>query len=97
MRLLLLVLASGCATTSATSNPRDPWEGYNRPVYDFNDALDRAVLKPVAQGYVKVLPEFARTGVNNFFGNLERLRHRPQQLPAGQARRKAPPTSDASW
>jgi phospholipid-binding lipoprotein MlaA len=65
----LLTLATGCATTGG--NPRDPWEGFNRPVYAFNDAVDRAVLKPVAQGYVKVVPEFARTGVNNFFGNIE--------------------------
>jgi phospholipid-binding lipoprotein MlaA len=69
----LLALATGCATTSGSSNPRDPWEGFNRPVYEFNDAVDRAVLKPVAQGYVKVVPEVARTGVNNFFGNLNDL------------------------
>ena len=69
LAVCLLALATGCAT-SGTSNPRDPWEGFNRPVYEFNDAVDRAVLKPVAQGYQKVLPEFARTGVNNFFANL---------------------------
>lgn len=66
--LTLLALVSGCAATSG--NPRDPWEGWNRPVHAFNEQLDQAVLKPVAQGYVKVTPEFARTGVNNFFGNL---------------------------
>ena len=65
----LLLLASGCATTA--SNPRDPWEAFNRPMYAINDTLDQAVLKPVAQGYVKVTPEFFRVGVNNFFGNIE--------------------------
>lgn len=72
-RLVALIVAclllAGCATTGET-NPRDPWEGFNRKSYAFNDAVDRAVLKPVAQGYVKVVPGFAREGVTNFFGNL---------------------------
>jgi phospholipid-binding lipoprotein MlaA len=68
--LLAALLLAGCATTGET-NPRDPWEGFNRKSYAFNDAIDRAVLKPVAQGYEKVVPAPAREGVNNFFGNLE--------------------------
>jgi phospholipid-binding lipoprotein MlaA len=64
----LLCLLAGCATTPG--NP-DPWEGLNRKTFAFNDAVDKAVLKPVATGYVKVTPQFARTGVNNFFGNIE--------------------------
>ena len=42
----------------------------NRKVYAFNEKLDEAVLKPVAQAYVDVLPSFVRTGVRNFLGNL---------------------------
>jgi phospholipid-binding lipoprotein MlaA len=42
----------------------------NRKVYAFNEKLDDAVLKPVAQAYVDVLPSFVRTGVRNFMGNL---------------------------
>jgi phospholipid-binding lipoprotein MlaA len=42
----------------------------NRTSYKFNDALDRAILKPVARGYMH-FPEPVRTGVNNFFVNLE--------------------------
>ena len=72
MRLLLpLLLAftlAGCATTNG--DPRDPWEGLNRKTYAFNDALDKAVMKPIAQGYQKVTPGFAQEGVNNFFENL---------------------------
>jgi phospholipid-binding lipoprotein MlaA len=49
---------------------RDPIEPVNRAVYQFNDTLDRALLKPVAQGYRAVLPEPVRDGVNNFFSNL---------------------------
>jgi phospholipid-binding lipoprotein MlaA len=72
--LLLACLAAavmaGCATTGG-SDPKDPWEGLNRKTFAFNDALDRAVLKPVATGYQRVIPGFAREGVNNFFENLD--------------------------
>ena len=72
MRLLaaiaFLLVLTGCATTGGE---KDPWESLNRKTFAFNDAVDRAVLKPVAQGYVKVVPGVARTGINNFFSNLE--------------------------
>jgi phospholipid-binding lipoprotein MlaA len=70
--LILVGAVSGCATV-ATPNPRDPLESFNRGVYTFNDALDRAILKPVATGYRTVIPQFARTGVRNFFSNLDDL------------------------
>ncbi|MDO9436160.1 VacJ family lipoprotein [Hydrogenophaga sp.] len=65
----LLSLAAGCAT-GPDANPRDPLEPLNRSVYKFNDALDTAILKPVATAYEKVTPSPVRTGVGNFFGNL---------------------------
>jgi phospholipid-binding lipoprotein MlaA len=67
----LVVVVSGCATVSGPPNPADPWEGYNRGAYAFNDAIDRAVLKPVAQSYVAGVPEFAQEGISNFFENLQ--------------------------
>jgi phospholipid-binding lipoprotein MlaA len=63
-----VALLSGCAATSP--DPRDPLEGINRGTYKFNDALDKAVLKPVAQGYNAVLPQPVRNCVGNIFGNL---------------------------
>ncbi|ANB02701.1 VacJ family lipoprotein [Ectothiorhodospira sp. BSL-9] len=64
-------LITGCATVPPESqDPRDPWESYNRAMFQFNDAVDRAVLKPVAQGYDKVTPQPVRTGIGNFFSNL---------------------------
>lgn len=62
------VLLAGCASTGG--NPKDPWEGYNRAMYAFNDAVDRAVVKPVAKGYQRAAPLPVRVGVGNFFGNL---------------------------
>ena len=64
---LALVLLAGCATTA--DNP-DPWEPMNRKVFAFNDSFDKAIFKPVAQGYQKVTPPVVRKGVNNAFDNL---------------------------
>ena len=49
----------------------DPLESFNRAMFHFNDKLYFWVLKPVAQGYKKVVPEAPRVGVNNFFSNLK--------------------------
>lgn len=65
--LLALALLQGCAIGP---NPRDPFEPFNRSVTRFNDGLDEAIVKPVAQAYQNTVPSPVRTGVNNFFGNL---------------------------
>jgi phospholipid-binding lipoprotein MlaA len=64
----LLAGLSGCASTA--NNPKDPIEGFNRAMFSFNDGLDKAIIKPVAQGYDYVLPQPVQTGVGNFFGNI---------------------------
>ena len=66
----LLLLAGALGGCAAGPNPRDPLEGFNRKVYAFNEGVDKAVLKPVAKGYVAVVPQLARRGVTNFFNNL---------------------------
>jgi phospholipid-binding lipoprotein MlaA len=55
---------------AGTANPVDPWENWNRKVYAFNDKLDTAVLKPVAETYRDVVPKLVRTGVSNVLGNI---------------------------
>ena len=67
--LLLAGTLGGCATSGG--NPADPLEPLNRVVFSFNDAADKAVIKPVARAYRAVLPGIVRTGVSNFFSNLE--------------------------
>lgn len=67
---LLATLLAACATTGG-GEPRDPWEGLNRKTYAFNEALDRTVLKPAAQGYQRVVPAYVRDRINNFYDNLE--------------------------
>lgn len=70
LRALWLTLALGAAQCAIAADARDPWENVNRRIYAFNDVVDTAVVRPVAQAYVQVVPGFARTGVHNFLGNL---------------------------
>ena len=55
---------------SAEENPKDPYEGFNRGVYTFNDTIDGAILKPIAMGYNHITPDVAKKGINNFYNNF---------------------------
>lgn len=70
--VLLSLLLAGCASTQNrhTDPENDPWEGFNRKVYAFNDGLDK-VVRPVAVGYDKIMPDPFQRGVGNFFRNLD--------------------------
>ena len=73
--LVAAVTLAGCASHSPqVANPADPWEGFNRRVFAFNQTIDRYALKPVAQGYDFVTPQPVQEGVGNFFSNLGELR-----------------------
>ena len=65
-----VMILAGCAT-GPNANPADPLEPFNRGVYKFNDAVDQAVLKPVATAYRDVTPPMVQRGVGNFFSNLD--------------------------
>ena len=67
----LIAAMVGCASIPAgvERSPQDPWEPFNRSVFEFNEGLDAYVLKPVVAGYRFVLPEFVRDGIYNFFSN----------------------------
>ena len=66
--LLAAFTLSGCLT--AGPNPEDPYEDFNRQMFAFNDGVDQAIIKPVAQGYRAVTNEPVREGVGNFSSNL---------------------------
>lgn len=73
-RVVLLVVTTalvGCASIPAgvEPSPHDPWESFNRSVFEFNEGLDAYLLKPVVAGYRFILPEFVRQGIYNFFSN----------------------------
>jgi phospholipid-binding lipoprotein MlaA len=71
--ILFSLLLTACAGTENrhTDPENDPWEGFNRKTYAFNDGLDKAIVRPVAVGYDKIMPDPAKRGVGNFFRNLD--------------------------
>jgi len=84
--LTALMAAAGCAHLPAghISDPRDPWERYNRTVFEFNDSLDRAVIKPVAEAYRDYVPELAQRSLRNVFSNLRDVIITAHQLLQGK-------------
>ncbi|WP_070888127.1 VacJ family lipoprotein [Pseudomonas sp. D1-3] len=76
--LMALPLAGQAAT-------EDPWESFNRPVFRFNDTVDTYALKPLAQGYRAVTPQFLETGVHNVFRNLGDVGNLANNLLQGKA------------
>ncbi|MEO0982803.1 MAG: VacJ family lipoprotein [Pseudomonadota bacterium] len=65
-------MTTGCATTSQTAEDEiyDPYEGFNRGVFAFNNTVDDILIVPLAKGYRAVTPEPARDGVSNALSNL---------------------------
>ena len=81
---IAIVLGSGCATTEVIDqkNPQqdmaiktkaDPYENFNRKMFNFNDKVDNYVAEPISNAYKKVTPQFVQTGVFNFFNNLKNI------------------------
>ncbi|MBI5447891.1 MAG: VacJ family lipoprotein [Gammaproteobacteria bacterium] len=71
--LVLSSAALAAADEPAAPNNRDPYETFNRHTYKLNDTLDRAILKPIAEGYVFIMPNVGQKGVHNFLTNLKQL------------------------
>jgi phospholipid-binding lipoprotein MlaA len=84
--LYLVTTMVGCASIPAgvQPSPQDPWEPFNRSVFEFNEGLDAYVLKPVVAGYRFVLPEFVRDGIYNFFSNYSDIYTALQNLLQGK-------------
>jgi phospholipid-binding lipoprotein MlaA len=68
--LFAALLQVAAPLSLADADPGDPWEGMNRRVFEFNEVMDRNLLRPLAKGYRAVAPKFVDDGVSNFFGNL---------------------------
>lgn len=77
--LVLLALVAGCAAPPPADDHEsvaefeqlnDPLEPMNRAIFEFNQVVDKVLLKPVAQGYRQVVPAFGRERVRDFLNNL---------------------------
>lgn len=86
LSVAVLFVVAGCANLPAghVADARDPWERYNRAVFKFNDNIDRAVVKPVAEIYRDVVPQPIQNGFSNFIGNLRDVVITAHQLLQGK-------------
>lgn len=66
------IFLAGCSSVppESVTQTQDPWEGFNRRIYAFNDALDKNVARPVAGTYQRAVPGPARSGLHNAIENL---------------------------
>jgi len=69
---LSMILLSACATTGSLDE-RDPWEGFNRGVYSFNEGIDTVLFDPLGKAYNFIMPTFLDNGVSNFFSNIAQI------------------------
>lgn len=70
--LLGIVYLTGCATGS---NPKDPYESFNRSMYSFNKGVDKVVLRPVAVAYDSVVPSVVDARIDNAISNFSDIRN----------------------
>jgi len=69
---MVIVTGAGCASSEIVDE-RDPWEGFNRGVYAFNQGIDNVLFEPLGKLYDFITPDVVDNGVTNFFDNLTQL------------------------
>lgn len=69
--LPFLIFVSLLSITSVQANEDDPWEGWNRKVFNFNEKVDYYTAKPLAQAYRNATPQVVDDAITNVFSNLE--------------------------
>jgi phospholipid-binding lipoprotein MlaA len=67
----ITLLLTGCASIRNPQDPQDPYQKINKKIFAFNEKLDKDLFEPIAKGYAKIVPAPARTGINNFFQNVD--------------------------
>lgn len=70
LTLTIAIATAGCASVNGPSPEHDPFESYNRAMFQFNDAIDENFLKPIAAAYRDYVPTPIQSGISNFFSNL---------------------------
>lgn len=77
-RLAQLCILAGVSMLPFAANAAtedDPWEGVNRVIFKFNDTIDKYALKPIAQGYQFITPQFLEDGIHNMYRNIGDVRN----------------------
>lgn len=84
-----LVFLAGCAGQVSERDARDPLEPLNRVSFEVTERLDQYFMRPLARAYEWALPDFAVTGIYNFFHNLRTLDSAVNGLLQGRPRSAA--------
>jgi phospholipid-binding lipoprotein MlaA len=79
-----VALLGGCATTTGPASPADPFEPWNRAMYDVHQVVDGQFIKPAVQAYVDYTPKPIQQTIRNFFGNIDDLVSAVTGLMAGK-------------
>lgn len=70
----IIAVLSGCAASGGIyDDPRDPYEGFNRSVYSFNEFMDKIFFDPIIDLYKAITPGFVDDAISNFFSNINEL------------------------
>jgi len=96
----ITLLLSGCSSKQLTEDgvevvevvEVDPYEGFNRTMFDLNDGVDKYFADPVSDAYTWVTPQFVQTGVTNFFDNLKGINVVLNDLMQGKGKQGAEDT-----
>ena len=81
LMIVWALAGAGCAASQPAPNGDDrggaperaaidPIEPLNRAVFGFNEAIDQAIVRPVARAYDDYTPEVVRLIARNFLSNL---------------------------
>jgi phospholipid-binding lipoprotein MlaA len=70
LAVLATAVLAGCA---AAPSKDDPFEPMNRAMFEVHEVVDKTVMKPLIDVYTAVVPKLVRTGVSNFFNNIDDL------------------------
>ena len=73
LAIFLLFNPLSLMAQKAISVDPDPLESINRPIFAFNDGLDRVFIRPLAVGYDTITPRLIKHGVGNIFSNTADL------------------------
>ena len=88
MNRIFIIIALIFFTNVNSSEVNDPFEDLNRKTFEFNENLDKKILKPTAKLYSKFPPR-VKNGISNFFNNLEEVDTCINQLLQGKPKKSA--------
>ena len=71
--LSAIIITTSCATAGDADmhDQNDPYESFNRAMFNFNMKLDKYILKPVAEGYRAITTPDVRERVRSVFSNVK--------------------------